>query len=107
PMPEPAPVTRATLPSITAGTPTSFAKLLMVRDHAELLHQAEHVGRFPAFDDPPIGNTPHADRLDRNLLSGRWDAHQCTLVCAPDADAHRYPVSFSDGVLDGDAEVWE
>jgi len=63
----------ATLPLILPRT-SSVLELPGGGHQAELLHQAQHVGIVPQFDDLILGPViEHATRY-LDFLAGRWDA---------------------------------
>ena len=79
------------------------------RNHAQLLHPAEHIYHRPAIFHLPIHDAEQAHLLDLEALARRRDAEECawTLVRSAHGDAGRYLVSLCDSILEREVEIRE
>src|SRR5260221_12931101 len=79
------------------------------RNHAELLHPAEHINHRPAIFHLPIHDAEQTHLLDLEALARRRDAEEGarTLVRSAHGDASSDLVSLCDGILEREVEIRE
>src|SRR5947209_20338365 len=102
------PVFPETPPSVSADK--RFATCSRARrNHAELLHPAEHINHRPALLHLPMHDAEQAHLLDLEVLARRRDAEECarTLVRSAHGDASSDLVSLCDGILEREVQIRE
>ena len=79
------------------------------RNHAELLHPAEHINHRPALLHLPMHDAEQAHLLDLEVLARRRDAEERarTLVRSAHGDAGSDLVSLCDAILEREMEIRE
>jgi len=79
------------------------------RNHAELLHPAEHINHCPALLHLPIHNAEQTHLLDLEALARRRDAEECAraLVRSAHGDAGSDLISLCDAILEREVQIRE
>jgi hypothetical protein len=79
------------------------------RNHAKLLHPAQHINHRPAILQLPIHDANQAELLDLEALARRRRAEERArpLVRSAHGDAGNCFVSFGDDILEYEAEIRE
>src|SRR3984893_6086515 len=100
--------TLAAMSGLLTSCPSRNALLVShPRDHAELLHQAQHVQVRPLFSDLAVGDAKYTHTRHHELLAGWRDSREVACVRAPIAHAGCYLVPFCNQILNRDAGRWE